>query len=284
MKLKFLLFLPIVFFLISPKLIRAASPSLKFNSNSKDISLGEEFTVDVIVDTAGEQAVGADAIVLFDGNVLEAESINPGTIFSDYPSLIIDNKKGKLTISGIVKAQSSLFSGSGVLASINFKSIAVGNANLHFDFTQGSTRDSNIAVTKGNGDVLTEVGSMSVKSVQTGAVVPQKEAAAKNQNIFQKINSFASSILQQIIEFANTHIVKKKVDPYADMGYLEPKTEPVDVQPLTKDSYKTTLFSPGVSYFLLSVAVIAVVAIVWVGFYLLGKASNRKPTIVQKLE
>lgn len=132
----------------------AASPSLTFSPERQNVALGDQFTVNILVNTVGFDSGGVGAKINFNPEFLSATGIEPGNIFADYPTTIIDNQTGKIIISAIAGSPTELFNGNGQLATINLKAIKAGTSQITFHFEPGQTTDSNIAVMFGNGDIL----------------------------------------------------------------------------------------------------------------------------------
>lgn len=160
----------IIFITISvfPRVAHAAEPGLYFSPSSLTVSKGNTFTTNIILDTEENKVGGAGAKIIFNSDILEVDSITSGAIFDDYPSTTFDNSQGKITISGISSSPNNLYVGRGTFASITFRAKATGNTTVLFDFTPGSTTDSNIAVSFGNGDILNAVGTLSITVEDSG--------------------------------------------------------------------------------------------------------------------
>lgn len=153
--------LVIVSYMISAHtLVWADQPRIQFSPSNVSVEVGETFLTEIIVDTAGVEAAGADAIISYDSAQLEVVSINKGTIFSDYPQTAFDNSQGKMRVSGVVSGPRELYSGRGVLATVEWRALLAGKASVELNFDPGSTVDSNIAVTYGNGDALEAVENL----------------------------------------------------------------------------------------------------------------------------
>jgi hypothetical protein len=144
------------------KSVAAQAPSLEFSATSKIVRTDETFSVDIIVDTVKQSAHGTGVKITFDPEVLEVISIETGSIFGDYPVASYDNSVGKIIISGISSSIRNEFNGRGVFATLTFRAIKKGGTTLQFDYQPGSTTDSNIAVTYGTGDILSNVNSLLV--------------------------------------------------------------------------------------------------------------------------
>lgn len=167
----FLLSLLILLFFGGAKNALAATFSL--NPSSKTVSVNETFTVSVLLDTEGQPTDGADAIILYDSGKLSVTSASLGSL---YANKVIEDyaTAGKVTLRATSTASTS-FTGSGTFATIVFKAIADGNANVDFQFTAGSTTDSNVS--KEGSDLLTSVSSgsytINASSGAGGTTLPQ---------------------------------------------------------------------------------------------------------------
>jgi len=106
---------------------------------------GDEFTVDVLINTAGSNVVASAAYLSYDKIKMEALSIDvTGSVFNMTAEKEIDANDGKIKITlgkptpGIVT-----FNGNNVkMATISFKALDKTNPtveNISFDFTKGSS-------------------------------------------------------------------------------------------------------------------------------------------------
>ncbi len=148
--------------LVSP--VKAASASFKFSPSEQTITTNTPFKVAIVVDPAGYSIGGAGSIILYDPQVINVLSIDPGPIFVDYPIAAIDNTHGKLTISGIASSD-HFITDQGVFATITVVTKDLGNSKMSFLFSPGATTDSNIAISTGNGDILSNTNELYIKTV-----------------------------------------------------------------------------------------------------------------------
>lgn len=122
----------------------AADPHFELSPASGIISNGTSIIVKI--DTGGQAAKSAKAVINFDATKLEVSSIQAGNFFDDI-SHNIYNTTGQVVINANLSLGSMLESktGSGTLATmmVNAKSIS-GTATMSFDCTQGNSTDSNI--------------------------------------------------------------------------------------------------------------------------------------------
>jgi hypothetical protein len=118
----------------------------------------------IIVDTGGRKTDGADVILNFNPDDLEATSITQGSIYERYPNENMDNSAGKVTISGIAPIGVP-YSGKGTFATVNFK-VKGGtdskNTEVKFDFdpnNKSKTTDSNVVENTTIKDLLDSVSN-----------------------------------------------------------------------------------------------------------------------------
>ena len=135
-------------------------PQLLFVPSTIKAKVGTTFLVSLQIDTAGQAASGVGAKITFDPTFLQVVSATPSQTFANYSSPTIDNTTGHLTISAINAAYSDTFTGVDIFATVTFKVIKAGTTTVKYDFVPGSTTDSNIAVTFGNGDILGGVNTL----------------------------------------------------------------------------------------------------------------------------
>lgn len=167
MKRRYVLTLLAVSALILVPDVRAGA-SLNLNPSAKTVMVNEEFSLKILVDTGGENIGGVGAKILFDPEKILATKIVSGEIMADYPAAIIDNTSGKLTISGIAGSADDLFSGADIFATVTFRAVAAGQTKISFAFQPGATTDSNVAVSYGNGDILSQVNQSTITIEGTG--------------------------------------------------------------------------------------------------------------------
>lgn len=162
-----------------PVLVNAQSTdgrpaSMSFSPGSGEITINStsrEFTVGVIVNTGGANASGADSHVLFDttklafvsGTYPSSATFFPNNMVTTMPSAATANASGKISMARVISAPAEGSSpvytnGSGTFANLTFKVLTgITSATLGFNFTLGSTTDSNVAGTVAGSDILGSV-------------------------------------------------------------------------------------------------------------------------------
>lgn len=140
----------------------AASATLTLTPATVTTSVGQTVSVKIDLNTGGSTTDGTRAILLFDKNLLEATAVVPGSLYKEYPQTAqtVDNTTGTVKVSGI--APDAPYNGTGTFATIDFKAKSAGSTTIRFDFTQGSTTDSNVADTATSSDILAQATGATV--------------------------------------------------------------------------------------------------------------------------
>lgn len=174
-------FLFIGLFLLNQGSVSAASLSL--SPSTRIATVGQNFTTDILLDTAGSRTDGVDVIVNYDNTRL---TLIDSIIGELYPNKIKNDTGvlGKVTLRA-ASAADSYFSGSGVFATLTFRAQQVGTAGVSFQFYSGSTTDCNVAY-QGT-DLLTSVtnasytiSSPTVPTSQPGAPTPTSTSGSSS--------------------------------------------------------------------------------------------------------
>jgi len=137
----FFLLLSAVFF-VFPKKISAA-PRLFLEPAEGTYIKNSEFSVKVKIDTDGEEAMSADAIMSFDSEKLEVKTVVTNNFFPGF-KYNLSAGTGKISIYTFAEQALQSKTGSGDLATITFKAVAVGTASVSFLCESGNTTDSAI--------------------------------------------------------------------------------------------------------------------------------------------
>lgn len=124
----------------------ASEPSFSFYPDGGVVTNKDEgFTVDVLIDSAGEEVTSARFTVLFDPAVLELEKAERNnSLFELFPEdeSSLDNENGVVMLTGFTQSGSSaLYSTNGdpdVLARLTFNVLKEGDTLLEWKFTGGT--------------------------------------------------------------------------------------------------------------------------------------------------
>lgn len=151
------------FFLV-PKIVFGANSSLSFSPSDAQFEANANKTVDVVLDTSGEQIVGVDLIIDYDPDVFEITAIvGDLQIFSYKTKEIIDNPGGRIKV-GLSNDYGKTFSGKASIATIYFRFKNLDRStDMQFFYEQNNTNDSNVVNSAGI-DVLNSAGNFKVKT------------------------------------------------------------------------------------------------------------------------
>lgn len=131
------------------------SSTLSLAADYTTWALGDEQKIKIMLDTQGNSITGTDIIMTYDPLQYEYVGQEWKNLLPNQPGLGVDTTNGIITVSGVTD-QTSPFNGSGELMTITFKSLAVGSADFAFNWTLGSTTDTNIVdANNPNADLLT---------------------------------------------------------------------------------------------------------------------------------
>lgn len=116
--------------------------SLYLSPKEGHYNVGDEFSVDVLINTRGSNVVAVAAYLSYDKNLMKAESVDiSGSIFDIVFENKINEKDGKIKI-GIGKPTPGVNIPNGKIARIHFTALKKNDPlmeNIYFDFTKGSS-------------------------------------------------------------------------------------------------------------------------------------------------
>ncbi len=130
-----------VFFLTFSKSY-ASEIEFSLYPNSGQIEYGRNFTVDVLIDTKGEDVVLARAVLKFDPNIVQLESAQRNEeIFCDWPTSeqLLDNDTGMVIATGFCQSGvDELYATTGepeIFVRLTFKTLRDGPVELSWEYT-----------------------------------------------------------------------------------------------------------------------------------------------------
>ncbi len=156
----------VCFFALFFAAISAEAATLTLSPSSGNYSVGQTFSVDILLDTQGAAVDGIDIVYLnYNPTYLEVADdnasqsgiqITPGALMPMTLANTVNATNGKITFSQIT-AGGTTFTSSGaqVLATVHFKVLQAINTQVYFDFVVNGTADTNVASI--GKDVLTTV-------------------------------------------------------------------------------------------------------------------------------
>lgn len=152
----FIVFLGVSFF-------TADAATLSLSPSSTSTTVGSIFSVNILLDTQGTSTNGVDIRYLnFPTSTLQVQDdggasgvqITAGALMPQTITNIADNSLGRVEFLQLASLGSG-YNGNGTLATVRFRALAAGTANVTFNFTSGATTDTNVDA--GGVDILTSV-------------------------------------------------------------------------------------------------------------------------------
>jgi hypothetical protein len=168
LKISYNFFLSVFFALFAFFPLTTNASTLSITPATATQSVGSTFSASIILNAQGETVSGVDIRDLnYNPALLRVNSVTPGNLFSSTELNTTNNTTGKVTfiqVSGLGGTPNV----SGTLATINFTALAAGTANLTFDFANGVTTDTNVAV-NGADSLVSATGA----TITIGTPVPE---------------------------------------------------------------------------------------------------------------
>lgn len=127
----------------------AISPRLYFNSPELGVKQGDEFDVTIKIDTASFSVTGADAVLDYNPELLEVETIENGGFFSLFGKHY-ELSSQKIYITGFFTEKNQTKNGMGVFAKLTLKALKNGATSLQFSCVNKSLSDTNVINTAGD--------------------------------------------------------------------------------------------------------------------------------------
>ena len=163
----FVFLLVLLGFLARPNLAFAGA-SLSFSPASKSVMIEDSFEINVVLDTDGVETDGVDLILTYDEMKLAATEAALGDLYDNKINEDF-SQPGKIVLQAVSDVGSG-FVGTGTVATLNFKAVAGGMAQVSFDMIGESTTDCN--VNSDGEDILASVsnGSYTILPMGIGGV------------------------------------------------------------------------------------------------------------------
>ena len=144
-------------------IMTASLTSILLQAPKTQLKIGEQITVGINI-SSKKATDGTDIILIYDPKILTVVPINGvpvalGTIYNDYPVNSVDEKTGRITISGITSTSGGVIP-QGLFGQVTFRAKATGSTKIAVDFAKGKTTESNVIETKTAIDILDEVRNL----------------------------------------------------------------------------------------------------------------------------
>lgn len=144
--------------------------SIKLATINPQYKVGDRIPVTISLSSL-KYTDGTDLIIFYNPKLLTVETdkkkapVAVGLIYDDYPVNSVDEKNGKIMISGISTKTNGVIA-QGTFGTISFLAKADGKTAITIDFTPGSTIDTNVIETKTAKDVLQQAQNLNLEIVK----------------------------------------------------------------------------------------------------------------------
>ncbi|MFA6096279.1 MAG: cohesin domain-containing protein [Candidatus Paceibacterota bacterium] len=135
--------------------------TLSLSSNTGTYKVGSTYSVDILVNTHGQNVVAVAAYLNYNPSLFQVVSVDTsGSILTSEARNVVDNVNGKIEIVRGIPTP-GINTTNGKVATLNMQGLsdsAPSTDNFSFDFTAGSTNESNIILNDGLGtDIISGV-------------------------------------------------------------------------------------------------------------------------------
>ena len=175
-----------------------ATLALKLATQTQ-IKLGEDFNVDLWVDTKKFKSDGADILLTYDKDKLEFKQVLPGLAYAVNPYL--KGADGKIKITTLSKEIGPYLEGNSLLATLSFNAKAEGDGGVEITYEGGQTKESNISNQKTATDILSSVENLKLTISKEGiaASTVKKSSKLKKQGGLPNLSTIFFFLIALII-------------------------------------------------------------------------------------
>lgn len=124
--------------------------------------IGSDFAVNVNFTTDNSKIFGADAVLLFDPEYLEADkdSIEKGDFFNEYPRMTVDEKNGIIKVTAYNSSESTPLNTPLNFFKVNFTAVKTGATQVNFDYLPGATNTTTLVERETSKNILGSVNNL----------------------------------------------------------------------------------------------------------------------------
>lgn len=138
----------------------ALASSLTLSPSITNTQVNQQFNLTLTLNPQNQLIVGTDIILIFDPAIIQPISvINTGHIRST-PAIRLTDTPGQLKFS-LTNPYGVYTTSPGTIATLTFQALKTGQTNLSFQFTPGSTKDTNV-VSQNATDTLTTTNQVKI--------------------------------------------------------------------------------------------------------------------------
>ncbi len=173
-----------------PQMILAAT--INFDKTSVTVQSGASFSLQVNVDAGSDEIRSTDIYLKYDGSYLQVESVSEGSFF---PTVTSDTATaGQIYIAGMVDDPAVTKTGSGTVATVNFKAVKDGSTTISFDCQNSKIIKADIDAT----NILTCNQGLTV-SISIGEGTNNSNSQTNNNSSITELPK--SGVFENVIKF-----------------------------------------------------------------------------------
>lgn len=175
-----------------------AAATLSLSPASATKNIGDVFNVDIVVNTGGDPAAGVSAIVNYDTARLTAVQVTAGTVLAGTPlTNTVNSSTG--TIQYDTGNLTNNFTGTGTVATIQFRALAAGSATVNYVFNAGVTSNTSIVAAAGNPTNLLATVNGGVYTIGSGTTTTTTTTLPRSGVVENTLIAIGGGVLFLII-------------------------------------------------------------------------------------
>lgn len=180
---------------------QAASPTFYLDPSSDSATVGDEFSVDIMIDSDGEEVLEARAVLTYDPDIIQVSAVSHSNIFCTYPDsgYDVDNSTGQLILTGFCNDDNYSTSGDAdIFGRVTFQ--GRGNGEGEVEFAYDGTDDEDVTYMQSPGSPPLKITLISPTggsySVSGGATTPDDDSGLPSTGLFDNLGiTFGISLL-----------------------------------------------------------------------------------------
>lgn len=163
-------------------------PSVAFSPGSGFTGVGEEFWVDILVNTAGQNSLSTRVVFEFDPSYFEVTKVERTNMYCNYPTGAaeygVSNDSGYVIITGYCSSSYTNTSVPERFATVYFRALRIGDTNLNFRYNGADSPGNTViygtgsppaniltvAPSVGSYKIVTDISGYTQSSPSTGVV------------------------------------------------------------------------------------------------------------------
>ncbi len=139
-----------------------AAGTLDFDPDSTEVGVDQTFTIDINIDAGTDQIASTDIYIDFDETLVELDTVTDGDYFPDVSNQPLT---GRLYIAGLMENPGEYKEGTGNVAKVTFRAIALGSTSISFDCDDTESETSKIVQNDANATDIIDCDALTSHTV-----------------------------------------------------------------------------------------------------------------------